>query len=1519
MKQLIKITITLVVMFALVPCVIGQVTPIYDIQYTTDVGSGSDCYPSLLDSSIVTVSGIVTAVVPGSYPNFYLQDGDGPWDGIFVYDTSVQPAQGDSVTFDATVDEYYGLSELKNVSSSTIHSSGHTLYNAISASTGDIGGGCSIDGEPYEGLLVQLTNVTVTQEADPYGQWFVDDGTGECEIEDSFFDFEPTVGDFYDAIIGVVSYGYGEYEVIPRSADDLITTAIGPTLVDMTFTPTFPAPNEDVDVTVTAYDDKPGLVIDLYISVDGGTYTSSPMTDNGDSTYSGIVPGQPEWSTSDFYALLTDSDNNTVTSDTFRVTYFTLAEVIPIDSVQYTDDPSGDSPLNGQQVTISGVVTAEFWGSSDNRYLFVQDAETPWSGIMVFEYGGWDSFDFISSDGIVHSVAEGEQVIVTGTVDEYYGKTEITDVTQVLILGPARDVIEPIDVTPGQIMTGGSDAEAYEGVLVRVTDVIVDDEDLGNGEWSVTDGQNSVRVDDIWDYYYWPEEDAELESVTGCLDYSYGNFKIQPRLARDVVEEGIVRLQRIQQVLYSDLIKAGEDATSDISYMYGDTVTIEGIVTMPTGLSYAGAGVKFIYEDEHGGPWSAILSYDPDSTAFPVLFEGDKVRATGYIYEYNTAVSNMTELFITQPVQIIDFGVDLPPVDTVATGDLRWPTEAEQWGTVMVAVKDVVVTQDQLQYEMFAVDDGTGEVRVDDDSDSIQVWFDTTGAPPIGTLLESIRGWVYHHYGAYSDSSAYKLEPLYVSDIVFGAGPPSFQDVGRVPCVPGPDDTVTVSCEISDNSTVVDAEIFYSIDGGAYQSTAMINTSGMVWEGTIPATGIEGGTVDYYIEATDDGAGQGGVETSTYPSNITQLQLGYVTKSGDLTIVDIQYTQWPIGDSRFNECEVTVTGIVTADTAQYYSGYGAYTMQTATGPWNGIIFDAVEVSQPLLTRGDEVTITGTVEEYDLEWHFKYDNNTKIINVSTVTINSLGNTIIAQPVATADLAQDAEEVESYEGCLVTLSNVTVTSLNQYDWSVEDESGVSCLIDDDMATSEAGEFLGALEVGTQLAQVAGIFNFSFGTYKIQVRDMGDFEEALIVSQVIPLTTGWNIFSTYVTPDDLDMLSVVQPLIDADALDKVIDEAGNTVLFFFGEWVNNIGNLANTEGYYIKVNDDVNLTIEGTAVELPFEIDLTAGWNIMGYPTDTAQDALTVVQPLIDADELDKVLDEAGNAILYFFGNWVNNIGDFEAGEGYYVKVSTTTSLTISAPALASSNEDEDAQSSRIRTRSLDNSHFTPIWSGNPFKRMAFWMIGENFADIDLEAGDEVAVFDGDLCVGTAGGTGEQSISNPLIIHAGMDDGCGNGFEEGDVITFRILDASESSEAVVTAVTYMDPGTGNEVDNPTFESLSDYAIILVTHSEFMEVQDELGLPETFALNQNYPNPFNPVTTIKYDLPEQSYVTIVIYDMLGRNVKTLVNRQQQPGYKSITWNSTDEFGNPVGAGVYLYRIKASNFTQTRKMVLIR
>ena len=93
----------------------------------------------------------------------------------------------------------------------------------------------------------------------------------------------------------------------------------------------------------------------------------------------------------------------------------------------------------------------------------------------------------------------------------------------------------------------------------------------------------------------------------------------------------------------------------------------------------------------------------------------------------------------------------------------------------------------------------------------------------------------------------------------------------------------------------------------------------------------------------------------------------------------------------------------------------------------------------------------------------------------------------------------------------------------------------------------------------------------------------------------------------------------------------------------------------------------------------------------------------------------------------------------------------------------------------------------------------------------------------------------------------------------------------------------------------------------------------PACAMVHQNYPNPFNPVTTLRYDLPENGHVNITIYDMLGREVKTLINQTQDAGYRSIIWDATNDYGKPVSAGIYLYQIHTGEFVQTKKMVLLK
>ena len=89
--------------------------------------------------------------------------------------------------------------------------------------------------------------------------------------------------------------------------------------------------------------------------------------------------------------------------------------------------------------------------------------------------------------------------------------------------------------------------------------------------------------------------------------------------------------------------------------------------------------------------------------------------------------------------------------------------------------------------------------------------------------------------------------------------------------------------------------------------------------------------------------------------------------------------------------------------------------------------------------------------------------------------------------------------------------------------------------------------------------------------------------------------------------------------------------------------------------------------------------------------------------------------------------------------------------------------------------------------------------------------------------------------------------------------------------------------------------------------------------TLHQNYPNPFNPITSLRYDLPEQAQVTLTVYDLMGREVTQLVNSVQDAGYRSVQWDATDMHGKPVSAGMYLYQIRAVGFVQTKKMLLLK
>ncbi len=98
-----------------------------------------------------------------------------------------------------------------------------------------------------------------------------------------------------------------------------------------------------------------------------------------------------------------------------------------------------------------------------------------------------------------------------------------------------------------------------------------------------------------------------------------------------------------------------------------------------------------------------------------------------------------------------------------------------------------------------------------------------------------------------------------------------------------------------------------------------------------------------------------------------------------------------------------------------------------------------------------------------------------------------------------------------------------------------------------------------------------------------------------------------------------------------------------------------------------------------------------------------------------------------------------------------------------------------------------------------------------------------------------------------------------------------------------------------------------------------EDLIIPHEFIVHQNFPNPFNPETEIRFGLTRDTHVVISIYNMLGQQIGTLIDTQYAAGFHSVRWDGKDRNGSPVSSGVYLYQIQAGEFSQVRKMSLIR
>lgn len=206
------------------------------------------------------------------------------------------------------------------------------------------------------------------------------------------------------------------------------------------------------------------------------------------------------------------------------------------------------------------------------------------------------------------------------------------------------------------------------------------------------------------------------------------------------------------------------------------------------------------------------------------------------------------------------------------------------------------------------------------------------------------------------------------------------------------------------------------------------------------------------------------------------------------------------------------------------------------------------------------------------------------------------------------------------------------------------------------------------------------------------------------------------------------------------------------------------------------------------------------------------------------------------------------------------------------------------------------------------------------------DGRGVFGNQVTISTTA-TGARAVSAADLDADGDQDVLTSSYSDGRILWFE--NAGEGEFNTEHSITDVD-GTARFVQAADVDSDGDLDILGVSFtgdeillfrqlSAFVGNNVRTAIPREFRLRQNYPNPFNPQTTIRYSLPEASNVELVVMNAVGQEVKTLVQRYEQAGFKSVIWDGRDGNGKSLGSGVYFYRIKAGHYQESKKMILIR
>ncbi|MBU2445144.1 MAG: T9SS type A sorting domain-containing protein, partial [Bacteroidetes bacterium] len=569
-------------------------------------------------------------------------------------------------------------------------------------------------------------------------------------------------------------------------------------------------------------------------------------------------------------------------------------------------------------------------------------------------------------------------------------------------------------------------------------------------------------------------------------------------------------------------LTAGNDASSKL----GDTVTVVGLVMVPTldnpsttrrPIMWAGGRWQtYLVDTAFGSEWAGLNIIQDDSvtqiTYMDLLDSAQVAAITGVVSEYGSNRQTQINVLRTVPVNFLGTKPARPAPVTVqlsefANGTAMRLVTGEKYEGMYVELRNVIATDRSTstsEANPFAIVDLDGnKIQVHGQSAyftkrayKIREW-----DPPLnGTAIDRIRGIIG------TGALGYVIRPIFPDDITIGTIiPPAISSILRNQDVVGPGQAIQVSAQILDiDGTINSAKIKYRVNGGALTEVNMTNTSGSIWSGTIPGV-TDSALVDYFIWAQDDGN-----NTSINPIDTTRSRYFYLVLNRPLTIQDVQYSPFGNGLGGYVNYRVTLRGIVTADTSDLRGDGGSITrrsyIQNGTGPWSGIWVAGLTGDE--LKKGDDISVSGLIRELF--------SHTAIDSVTSMTKHSSGNALpAAQLQTTGEIGGKTKGTvssEKWEGVLIKFNNLTVSNENA-DGNPGPGGGGNSNFGEIMITDGSGDLRTELQegpnkyhnnwtaslplykttevkTGNKFGSITGILYFSFSNYKLVPRTDADF---------------------------------------------------------------------------------------------------------------------------------------------------------------------------------------------------------------------------------------------------------------------------------------------------------------------------------------------------------------------------------------------------------------------------------------------